>query len=279
MPRLISIPLTVLLTAATLSVVPTSTASVNLIDRRVISRLDGAINALPVAIETRQGYAREKFRHWVDVDSDCQDARDEVLAIESLTKVSGCDIQTGSWRSWYDGVTTASSTEFDIDHMVPLAEAWDSGAKRWNAITRERFANDLRDHRSLVAVTASSNRTKSDRDPAEWMPAQHRCRYVQHWVAVKIRWQLTVDRTEKRALLSLSGGCANTTIVIAPAVITLGGSGSGGGGGGGGDGGDLDPRFDYCYQAQTDGYGPYYRGSDPEYEWYTDADSDGVVCE
>lgn len=52
---------------------------------------------------------------------DCQDARDEVLAIESMTKVSGREIQTGSWRSWYDGVTTASSTEFDIDHMVPLA--------------------------------------------------------------------------------------------------------------------------------------------------------------
>jgi len=160
---------------------------------------------------------------------------------------------------------------------VPLAEAWDSGARRWNAITRERFANDLRDHRSLVAVTASSNRTKSDLDPAEWIPAQHQCRYVQHWVAVKIRWDLTVDRTKKRALLSLAKGCADTKTFVAPAVITLGESRSGGGGADGVADGDLDPRFDYCYQARGDGDGPYYRGNDPEYDLYTDANSDGRV--
>jgi len=276
--RIIATLLAIVTATAGISIASTASAVAG---ERVTLRLDRAINALPRAAETRKGYVREKFRHWVDADGDCQDTRDEVLAAESRVKVSGCDIQAGRWRSWYDGVSTTASTGFDIDHMVPLAEAWDSGAKRWNTATRERFANDLRDRRSLVAVTASSNRTKSDRDPAEWMPALHQCRYVRHWVAVKLRWKLKVDRAEKRMLFFLAGGCTNTKISVTRAVVVLGGSGSesdassGGGGGGGG----LDPEFAYCYEVIAAGYGPYYQGQDPEYGWYTDGDSDGIVCE
>jgi hypothetical protein len=121
-----------------------------------------AIKNLPTAAETRSGYERSKFRLWVDANGDCQDTRAEVLAAESLVRVRGCDIQTGKWRSYYDGVVTRDSTAFDIDHLVPLAEAWDSGARGWSADTRERYANDLGDPRTLVAVTAGSNRSKSD---------------------------------------------------------------------------------------------------------------------
>ena len=102
-----------------------------------------------------RGYDRDKFRHWTDADGDCQDTRDEVLRAESLIATSGCDITEGEWRSYYDGVTTEDPSDLDIDHMVPLAEAWDSGAKQWTKKTRERFANDLGDRRSLVAVTAA----------------------------------------------------------------------------------------------------------------------------
>src|SRR4051812_18221619 len=73
-------------------------------DTQVKVRLVRAIKNLPVAAETRTGYERAKFRLWVDADHDCRDTRDEVLAAESLVPVSGCDIQAGKWRSYYDGV-------------------------------------------------------------------------------------------------------------------------------------------------------------------------------
>jgi hypothetical protein len=242
----------------------------------VTTRLHRAIDDLPVAAETRSGYDRARFTHWVDADGDCRDTRDEVLAAESLVPVSGCDVQHGRWRSSYDGVTTWQSAGFDVDHLVPLAEAWDSGAGHWNAATRQRYANDLRDSRTLVAVTASANRSKSDRDPAEWLPALGRCTYLRHWVAVKIRWRLTVDRTEKRALLRLADTCRDSPIRVRRAVVR---TASGVTHPGGTGAGRLDPRFGTCTAAVAAGYGPYMRGRDGEYAWYTDADSDGVVCE
>ena len=241
-------------------------------------RLHRAIKQLDVAGETRRGYDRDKFRHWVDADGDCRDTRDEVLAQESKVGVRGCDVQVGRWRSSYDRVTVRHSTNLDIDHLVALAEAWDSGAKRWNAGTRERFANDLGDRRSLVAVTASSNRSKSDRDPAEWMPRFGKCGYVRQWVAVKIRWQLTVDRREKRVLTRRASDCRNAVLRVRTAPVRTRKTGGGGGGGGTGSGG-TDPRFEYCTDAIAHGFGPYVKGSDEEYWWYTDGDSDGTVCE
>lgn len=157
-------------------------------------RLRRAVRRLPVAAETRNGYDRGKFTHWIDANGDCQGTRDEVLAAESTVPVSGCDISTGRWKSYYDKKVWTKSSDVDIDHMVPLAESWDSGAKRWNAETRKRFANDLHDPRPLVAVTDNVNQSKSDQDPAEWMPPFGKCTYVRQWVAVKIRWSLNVDR-------------------------------------------------------------------------------------
>ena len=130
-------------------------------------RLHQAIRGLPVAAETRTGYLRSRFQMWVDADNDCRDTRDEVLARQSLVWVGTCDVQPGRWLSYYDNQVFKHSSGLDIDHMVPLAEAWDSGAKKWNADTRKRYANDLANPRSLVAVSASSNRSKGDRDPAD----------------------------------------------------------------------------------------------------------------
>jgi len=244
---------------------------------RVVSlHLRAAVKQLPVSAETPRGYDRDKFRHWIDADGDCRDTRDEVLAAESTTAVSGCDITSGTWFSYYDRKTWTRSSDVDIDHLVPLKESWDSGAKRWNADTRTRYANDLKDRRTLVAVTDNVNQSKSDRDPAEWLPTYGKCRYVRQWTAVKVRWGLTVNRAEKRKLVNLASGCANVVLKVTKAkVVTAGTSSSGSTGGSGA----LDPRFDYCYQATAAGYGPYYQGKDTEYGWYTDGDGDGVVCE
>jgi Excalibur calcium-binding domain/Protein of unknown function (DUF1524) len=281
MRRLLALMSTCLLTATLLGAFTASASAEGRsarADRQVTMRLRAAVRQLPVARETRAGYDRDRFRHWVDADGDCRDTRDEVLAAESRTRVRGCDVRRGRWISYYDRSTWRDSGDVDIDHLVALAEAWDSGAKRWNARTRQRFANDLGDRRSLVAVTDNVNMSKSDRDPAEWMPRFGQCRYVQEWTAVKIRWSLRVDRAEKRALQRRAARCANTRLQVRRTGVGLARSGGGRRTGGGG-GGRLDPRFDYCYQANDRGYGNYRRGRDPEYRWYTDGDSDGWACE
>jgi hypothetical protein len=250
------------------------------------------LGQLTVESERGGGYDRDLFRHWVDADGDGCDTRDEVLLAEALIRPSigsGCGLTGGRWRSPYDGVVVLVARGLDVDHMVPLAEAWRSGADRWDASTREVFANDLAYAPSLVAVTASSNRSKSDRDPASWLPGvnRYRCTYVALWIAVKWRWGLSVDGVERVALQAGLVGCGRRAIVPRPAKARVveapapeasapeAGAGSGVGAGAGGD----DPRFGTCREAIANGYGDYVRGVDPEYDWYRDGDRDGVVCE
>lgn len=209
---------------ADLAVAPPAEAAV------VKMRLVKMTKSLRVAREVRRGYDRDKFEHWSYRGDGC-DTRDRVLIQEARVKpvVTGdCALRGGRWFSYYDGERTGDPSTFDVDHMVPLAEAWDSGARRWNAGTRKRFANDLVDRRSLVAVNASSNRAKSDSDPSEWLPRKAtRCRYVREYVAVKKRWRLTVDRPEKRALLRTARGCRNTVVRVRPAKVALRTAGGG----------------------------------------------------
>ncbi|MEV6524690.1 HNH endonuclease family protein [Longispora sp. NPDC051575] len=176
-----------------------------------------AVAGLPVAAEVRTGYNRDLFPHWVDADSDGCNTRYEVLIAEATTTPSvgsGCALSGGRWYSYYDGASWTNPADLDIDHFVPLAEAWDSGARSWTTARRQLFANDLGDVRSLVAVTDNVNQAKGDQDPATWMPQLEKCRYVGEWVAVKLRWRLTVDSAEKSALTTLANGCSNVTITV-----------------------------------------------------------------
>jgi hypothetical protein len=77
-----------------------------------------------------------------------------------------------------------------------------------------RYANDLADRRTLVAVTDNVNQSKGDQDPAEWLPERQVCRYVAQHVAVKLRWSLRVDRPERRTLRALSADCPNRRITV-----------------------------------------------------------------
>ena len=157
-------------------------------------------------------YDRDLFADWYDADRNGCNTRKEVLIAESLDPVqigSGCTITGGRWFSIYDNVETIDSSKFDIDHMVPLSEAWDSGAWNWNADQRKHFANDLDQPFFLIAVTASSNRSKSDRDPAEWMPpnASYHCEYVRIWIEIKRAWDLSVDQAEHDYLAQKLASC------------------------------------------------------------------------
>ncbi|WP_278235874.1 HNH endonuclease family protein [Isoptericola sp. AK164] len=178
------------------------------------------LRQLPVRSETNKGYDRSKFRHWIDTgDKDVCDTREEVLIAEAVRKprvrASTCAISGGKWRSKYDGRTTTNKSTFDIDHVVPLKEAWASGAKKWTKNTRKRFANDLRYKHSLIAVSASSNRSKGSREPHQWMPpnSSYRCVYVKQWIAVKWRWKMSVNTKEKRYLNARLDKCKSVQVL------------------------------------------------------------------
>lgn len=185
--------------------------------------LRSAVSGLPVAAENRTGYNRSLFPLWIDADHDGCNTRNEVLISEATTTPtvgSGCALSGGRWLSYYDGATWTNPSDVDIDHLVPLAEAWDSGASKWTTAQRQSYANDLGDARTLVAVTDNVNQAKGDQDPTTWLPplSSVRCRYVNEWVAVKLRWRLTVDAAEKSTLTSLAAGCPNVTITVTRAI-------------------------------------------------------------
>lgn len=253
-----------------------------------------ALNKLVVADEAdSDAYERDLFNHWVSKNSTGCDTRVAVLVEESLTKatLSGCTVTSGEWKSVYDGKTVTDPKTLDIDHMIPLKEAWESGASKWDSTAREAFANDMAYSESLVAVTAASNRSKSDRDPAGYLPTDnsYRCSYVSKWITVKTKWKMTVDAQEKSAIQTVLNTCGNDTSVsnveaapanetpvapvaeapvaapVAPVAPVAGTDGN-------------DPKFASCKAATAGGYGPYTKG-EPEYEFYRDGDNDGTVCE
>jgi uncharacterized membrane protein YgcG len=271
---------------------PNSQATTSTVSARVL------ITKLRVAAENNNGYQRTLFNLWIDANHDGCNTRKEVLLAEAIIKPresGSCTLTGGKWRSAYDGQTFTNSAGMDIDHMVPLQEAWASGAYKWNAATREAYANDLGYARSLIAVSSASNRSKSASDPWLWMPTQrsYRCQYINDWVAIKYRWNLAVDPTEKSDLVAKLRSCSGHTFVLRPARATVhlgSGSSSASGSSGGSSGtssgsatgnghSGTDPHFSSCVKAKAAGYGPYYRGRDTEYNWYRDGDSDGITCE
>ncbi|MFE6892019.1 HNH endonuclease family protein [Streptomyces sp. NPDC057694] len=178
-----------------------------------------AVKVLDEADEQRTGYQRTSFKHWIDANKDGCNTRAEVLKREAFITphITGrCTITAGEWYSAYDNTYLDDAGKLDIDHLVPLAEAWDSGAGTWTAAEREAYANDIGDDRSLIAVSAKTNRSKADQDPATWLPpfAGDRCQYVTDWVATKMRWQLAIDPAEKAELLDDLAQCPNKPVKI-----------------------------------------------------------------
>jgi hypothetical protein len=180
---------------------------------------------LTVKAENNKGYARTFFKTWIDADKDKCDTRAEVLISESLIKPalgSNCKIISGKWKSWYDDKTWTKPSDVDIDHVVPLKEAWDSGAYSWTSDSRTKYANDLDFAWTLDAITDNINSSKGDRDPSQWLPplSSTHCAYATHWVAIKYRWRLTIDSMERDALSKiLTGTCGNKTLSLPKQAI------------------------------------------------------------
>ena len=178
-----------------------------------------AIDGLVVAEEDNSGYDRERyFGSWTDDDGDCQNTRQEVLAMETTAPLAysqdGCEVTGGQWFTFWEHRLHASPSTLQIDHTVPVHEAWGSGARYWSQERRVAYLNDVGDPRSLNAQTTELNIEKNGKSPQYWMPPMNGCAYIEQWVAVKIRWGLTVNSGEKETLLSWAYSCPAVLVTV-----------------------------------------------------------------
>jgi len=170
------------------------------------------------------GYARDAFgAAWADVDGNHCNQRDDVLlrdAVPGTVRVQrqgACDhdVLAGTWVDPYTGARLTftdlkdlhQAQALQIDHVVPLAEAWISGASTWSAPRRLKYANTLAD---LAAASGPVNASKGSSDPAAWRPKKERqCWYAVRWIQIKHRWRLAVDPSEVAALEEMLVRCAS----------------------------------------------------------------------
>jgi hypothetical protein len=160
-----------------------------------------------VVTTTTPLYDRGEWGRWTDADKDCQDGRQEVLAAESTEPVTwderGCKVLSGAWTCPLTGERFTDPSKLDIDHVVPLREAHDSGGHAWPKERKRAYFNDLGNPDHLMATSASANRSKGSRQPHEWMPTRNQCSYLRAWVGVKQNWDLEIDCEEARQLAQL----------------------------------------------------------------------------
>lgn len=240
-------------------------------------------------------YRREEWPHWADVDGNGCDARQDALIAWSIVPAtvnrSGtCKVVAGSWVSPYDSKASNNAGDFDVDHLVPLANAFESGGWAWSTARRRAFANNPGE---LVVASASSNRSKGADTPDQWRPPNRDswCAYADGWVKVKSSWGLTVTTSERDALGQMLDTCG-----IAGPVWPLGGTSmaspqgpppSGSASGAvptpapappvaPAPGGDV--YYANCTAARAAGAAPIYSGQ-PGYRTALDGDKDGVACE
>ena len=189
------------------------------------------LSSIKVENEYQTGYKRKLFIHWADLDGNGCDTREEVLMRDSVSKPQvdsyRCYVVAGDWVSPYDGAKLGDRGDVDIDHVVALKEAWDSGAWAWSESQRKAYANDMTDRRTLIAVTDRVNVSKSDKDPSNWMPPlrSYWCTYLADWISVKARWGLSMDQSEFGRISNLLvSDCSSLTIAswsAAPVVIPV----------------------------------------------------------
>jgi hypothetical protein len=167
----------------------------------------------------KTGYTRAQFTHWSDLDRNGCDARNDTLK-RDLTEViykagtRDCKVISGLLLDPYSGkVITFSSTKstIDIDHVVALSNAWQTGAAYFDKTKRQQIANDPL---NLLAVDFSLNRQKGDGDAATWLPPlkSYRCDYVARQIAVKAKYGLWVTQPEKVAIIKLLEKCEGQKI-------------------------------------------------------------------
>lgn len=185
-------------------------------------------------------YSRAEWKHWVGLEGrSCWNTREEVLyrdsvpgtiklidkskgstsdysqacAIGEITEVDGVvsvnSENSGEWIDPYSKELFTDASELDIDHIIPLSNAAKHGGQEWTLEQKQKFANDLD---NLLAVSASENRGKGDKGPAEYMPLQksgYRCYYAKSYVTVAYKYNLTITESDYEVLLNTITSCEN----------------------------------------------------------------------
>ena len=186
---------------------------------QILTGTGSLLERLPVKGRApKTGYDRDQFgQAWADVDRNGCDTRNDVLArdLGDVTFKPGthdCVVLTGTLSDPYTGTTIDfrrgqdTSAAVQIDHRVPLSNAWQTGAQRWDAATRQQFANDPM---NLAAVDGPTNSAKGDGDAATWLPPNkaYRCAYVAAQVEVKVKYGLWVTAPEHDAIARVLERC------------------------------------------------------------------------
>ncbi len=160
----------------------------------------------------RRNYSRDNFEHWVDLNGAGCNTRHQVLAaqataIKPRSNSLDCRVVEGEWELlFHGGRHIGEASEIDVDHVVALAEAWDSGAAQWDAARRRTFANDPL---NLVVASRQVNQEKADLDAGEWTPpdSRARCLTAAKMTLTKLRYQLRIDAAERRGLMRMARYC------------------------------------------------------------------------
>ena len=207
----------------------------------------------------------------------------------TVNRAGTCKVITGSWVSPYDDITTTAPGDFDVDHLVPLENAFRSGGWRWDTTRRRAFANNPSE---LVVASATSNRTKGSDPPNVWRPPNQQswCAYATGWLAVKVTWELTATTEERDALGQMLDTCGALGAVWPGRGTTVGDGGTPSGsadasapvapapdyGTAPSNGGDV--YYANCAAARAAGAAPIHAG-EPGYRTALDGDKDGEACE
>ena len=205
--------------AAALNAVVADSQANEISTKFVANDAKSVLASIKVENEYKTGYKRSLFIHWSDLDGNGCDTREEVLKRDSISKPQvdpyRCYVVAGDWYSKYDGKNLSDRGDVDIDHVVALKEAWDSGAWSWTESQRKAYANDMTDSRTLIAVTDRVNRSKGEKDPSNWMPPMksYWCIFLGDWISVKARWGLSMDQSEFGRIKNLlASDCSSLTI-------------------------------------------------------------------
>jgi hypothetical protein len=240
------------------------------------------------------GYDRDQFgQAWLDTNRNGCDTRSDILVrdLTSLTVApgtNGCRVEAGTLADPYTGMTihyVRGNDTVDIDHVVALSNAWQSGAFRWDIRKRAAFANDPI---NLLAVEAMANRQKGDGDTATWLPPNksYRCAYAARQVSVKAKYGLWLTPQERDAMARILTACPHQPArtggapTIAPVAVnqphrstttpeSTSASAS-------------EERnsvfYENCDAVRAAGADPIHAG-DPGYAFHLDRDGDGTGCE
>ena len=239
------------------------------------------LNTLPVKGRApKTGYSRAQFGDaWSDIDHNGCDTRNDILNRDLTAKQHknsrGCVVISGILNDPYTGKVINfmrgkdTSEQVQIDHVVALSDAWQSGAQEISAQERLQLANDPE---NLLAVDGPANQQKSDSDAATWLPANasFRCSYVARQIRVKAKYHLWVKPAEKEAMINVLTPCTGAAAKPAPVPQA-----------------DAPPpaqnpapalAFQTCADARAAGYRNMHRGA-PGYSEHLDRDGDGIACE